>query len=528
MGFLDWLQNLLGGSRQPPRRPTPPTSMPSRYEPVEPVPAARAQPPARKEAQKPRGRTLDLSASQFTPLSDADVKKQAQNLPWSGWFGRRDRIPPSTDPRTNLIDRALVAHGLLTPEQLAEIHAAGQKMDELRPNLALIASLAQQAVQRSREERLRIKAQKKAEAAERLRKHKDAVAHRRATDINYLGRGVSAGLADRRANVEKLQSQNLPVLATPADIAAALKITIPRLRWLAFHSEAATRTHYVRFTVPKRSGGTRELCAPHREIFRCQEWILTSILEKVPAHQAAHGFIRGRSTVSNASPHVGKRIIVNADLKDFFPTITVHRVIGLFRHLGYSPAAATILALICTEAPRRTVTFAGTVYHVATGPRGLPQGAATSPALSNLIARRLDSRLHGIAAKLDYAYTRYADDLSFSADSDEKIGYLLARIRHIAEDEGFAVNESKTRVQRRHHAMTVTGVVVNEKPSLNRKTRRRLRAILHQAKKTGLEAQNRRNLPHFELHIKGMIAYAHMINPEQARPPREALKSIPR
>ena len=97
-----------------------------------------------------------------------------------------------------------------------------------------------------------------------------------------------------------------------------------------------------------------------------------------------------------------------------------------------------------------------------------PQGACTSPALSNLIARRLDSRLAGIAAKLGWQYTRYADDLSFSADAEaepEKMtGYLLARIRHIAQDEGFVVNEKKTRVLKRSSAMAVTGIIVNRRP----------------------------------------------------------------
>ena len=110
--------------------------------------------------------------------------------------------------------------------------------------------------------------------------------------------------------------------------------------------------------------------------------------------------------------------MVNLDLKDFFPTITFPRVKGAFAQLGYSPAVATILALLCTESPRRTVTYAGQTLHVATGPRSLPQGACTSPALSNLVARRLDARLTGLCRKLGWTYTRYADDLTFSADGE--------------------------------------------------------------------------------------------------------------
>jgi hypothetical protein len=243
------------------------------------------------------------------------------------------------------------------------------------------------------QERKQLKERKKAEAAERKRKHAEDVARRKLTDIFFLGRGVSGGLADRRANVEKLQKLQLPILATPSDLAKAFNLPIPRLRWLAFHSEASTITHYVRFQVPKKSGGMRELSAPHRDLAATQQWILMHILEKIPTHDAAHGFVPGRGTMTNATPHVGRATVINLDLKDFFPSITFPRVKGIFQELGYSPAVATILALLCTECPRRKIDYNGKTFQVATGLRALPQGACTSPALSNLLARRLDSRL---------------------------------------------------------------------------------------------------------------------------------------
>src|SRR5438094_9100162 len=112
-----------------------------------------------------------------------------------------------------------------------------------------------------------------------------------------------------------------------------------------------------------------------RELPATQEWILINILEKLPTHAAAHGFVIGRNTVSNASPHVQRDIIVNTDLRDFFPSITFRRVAGLFREIGYSPAAATIFALLCTDAPRREVSCAGKTFYGAGGPPALPQGA---------------------------------------------------------------------------------------------------------------------------------------------------------
>ena len=284
------------------------------------------------------------------------------------WWGRLDTIPPASDERTLLIDRSLVAYGLLKPEDLVEIHKIGDQMLEITGDQAIAAEQARAAVEASEADRKRLKEQKKAESAERKRKHAADVAQRKATDIIFLGRGVSRGLADRRANIEKLQAARLPVLASPADVAQALGISISRLRWLAFHSDAAEKIHYVRFTVPKKSGGVRELSAPHRDLAAAQRWIFQNILQRLPTHPAAHGFIRGRSIRSNALPHVGRHILVNADLKDFFPTITFHRVRGAIEQLGYSPAAATILALLCTESPRRTVEYAGRTFHVATGP----------------------------------------------------------------------------------------------------------------------------------------------------------------
>ncbi len=317
--------------------------------------------------------------------------------------------------------------------------------------------------------------------------------------------------------MEQLQGRGLPLLSTPADLARALELEIPRLRWLAFHSETAALTHYIRFQIPKKSGGMRELAAPHRDMAAAQRWILASILDRIPLHDAAHGFVRGRGTMSNAVPHVRRAVVVNADQKDFFPSITFPRVKGLFMELGYSPAAATILGLLCTECPRRLIRYAGQELHVATGPRSLPQGACTSPALSNLIARGLDSRLAGLARKLGWTYTRYADDLTFSTDAEPAAltGYLLARLRHIAAAESFTVNETKTRVQRPNTRQSVTGIVVNHRPNVDRSTVRRLRAILHRAKTEGLAAQNRENHANFEAWLGGMIAYVTMVNPER-------------
>ncbi|MFK7787975.1 MAG: reverse transcriptase family protein, partial [Phycisphaeraceae bacterium] len=425
-------------------------------------------------------------------------------------------------------DRTMVGLGLITGPELEHIHEVGREMQSLRGDRAAISGQAEAAVQRSREERAELRKQKKEEAARKKQAHAEAVARRRATDIVYLGRGVSRGLSDHRSNVEKLEALNLPVLSSPADLSAAMGVSIPRLRFLAFHSDAPTRVHYVYFTVPKKSGGQRTLSAPHTSLANAQRWILDNILRQLAIHDAAHGFVPGRSTVSNAAQHLNKEVVVNADLSDFFPTITFPRVKGLLQSLGYSPSVATILALLCTECPRRPMTYGGQTYYAATGPRALPQGACTSPDLSNAVARRMDFRLDGIAKKLGWTYTRYADDLTLSASGEQadRVGYLLARLRHIAQDEGFAVNEKKTRVQRRNTRQSVTGLGVNDKLGVPRKTVRRIRAILHRASFEGLAAQNRENQPNFEAWLAGMIAYIEMVNPQQGRELQDTYRRI--
>ena len=525
MGFFRDLVLRIFGRPEPPPPPDPEFQV----DPFEPEAIA-------DDLKAKPLKSLGLDAGDYLPIARDELKSQAKSILGSlftnPWSGRRDLIPPVEDARTALIDRALVTHGLLSPEELAEIHRVGLEMDWVRPAEQQIQHRAalegEAAVEADRADRVLIKAAKKAEALAKRQRHADDVAHRKATDITFLGRGVSKFLGDRTSDLARLEASGLPRLSTPAELAEALGLSIGRLRWLAFHAEAATRVHYVSFEVPKKSGGTRTLSAPHRSLAATQRWILDRIVGLLPIEAEAQGFVAGRSILTNAAPHAGKAVVVNLDLKDFFPSIGFRRVRSVFRRVGYSPALATILGLLCTECPRRTVVYDGTTYHVATGPRGLPQGASASPSLSNLVARRLDRRLAGLAGKLGATYTRYADDITFSGDDtlNSKVGYLMARVRHIAEAEGFAVNEAKSRVLRRNTAQTVTGLVVNDRPGVARAEVRRLRAILHRAKSEGLDAQNRDNHPNFRAWLRGKIAYVGMARPEVGERLLAELKSL--
>src|SRR6185503_11868182 len=162
------------------------------------------------------------------------------------------------------------------------------------------------------------------------------------------------------------------------------------------------------------------------------------------------------------------------DLRDFFPTVHFRRVAGVFRSLGYGAEVASTLAALTTYRPRLP---GGKVVW----PGMLPQGAPTSPALANLACRRLDRRLAQLAAKVGAAYTRYADDLTFSfaRAPEPRIGRLLWWIEAICEQEGFLERPDKRRVLRANHQQRVTGIVVNDGIHVPRADRKRFRAILH-------------------------------------------------
>lgn len=458
-------------------------------------------------------------------LSPEETRKRSLKIkPYAtAWIGRVDTIPPQSDERTALIDRGLILRGLLTQDQLREIHRVGDAWLQHHEAHKLAKAAASKSVDHflegERQKKLALKEEKRAAAEAKREAHRAAVEERRETDIVFLGRDVSARLGDRRSNVEALQQAGLPFLATPADVAEALDLTIGELRHLAFHAEAPEKTHYVTFEVPKRSGGVRLLASPHKRMRAAQQFIQDEILARLPLTDAAHGFVPARSTVSNARLHTNRDLVINLDLKDFFPSVTFPRVRGLFESLGYSPAVSTILALLVTEAPRMKTEVSGKTLWVAAGDRALPQGACTSPTLSNLVARKLDRRLGGLCTKLGVTYSRYADDLTFSLPTRDGVGvgYLFARVRHIVQAEGFAINEAKGRVQRAGGRQEVTGIVVNHGLTVRREEVKRLRAILHDAQKNGLAAANRKNHPAFREHLLGKIAYVTMIDPEKGR-----------
>jgi RNA-directed DNA polymerase len=338
--------------------------------------------------------------------------------------------------------------------------------------------------------------------------------------------GASLDHREARTQTHFMQQYGMPVLRTEVELAKWLGVAVSRLRWYTHDKPADSVWHYVRYTIPKRSGGERVILAPKRELKALQRKVNAEILAKLPNRDSVHGFIAGRSIVTNAQPHVGKQFVLNLDLKDFFTTITFPRVRGMFITWGYPFAVASVLALLCTEHERISFQRGKNHYYVSLGERALVQGAPTSPALANLAARRLDARLQGLAKKHGFDYTRYADDLTFSGNDENALHKIRKAAAIIIAAEGFAVNEKKTRILRRSNRQNVTGIVVNDRMNVPREVRRRIRAILHNAQHTGLDAQNRDGHADFRAYLQGMIGFIHESNPHEAAKLAEMLRRV--
>ncbi len=383
-----------------------------------------------------------------------------------------------------------------------------------------------------RKERMQASRERQKENKERRKKEKEEKAKKWAAlqkrEITYLGEHVSNDLNDNVNNNTLLAKYNLPNFENEYAFAEKLGITLGKLRFLAYNKELSTVSHYKKFYMKKKSGGKRLISAPMPELKAVQSWLLHNVLYCVETKDEAHGFIPNKSILTNAKNHVNKEILINIDLKDFFPTVTYIRVRGLFNKLGYSKRLSSILGLLCTEPETKEIALDGKTYHLATGERQLPQGAPTSPMLTNILCRKMDARLNGLSKKYGFVYSRYADDMSFSCDSDNEanITKLLGNVRKVIKDEGFKIHPDKLQIMRKANRKEVTGIVVNEKPNINKRELKKFRALLYQIEQTGLEGKHWNGSTNILASIQGYASYIFMVNPEKGRSILDRVKAI--
>lgn len=308
-------------------------------------------------------------------------------------------------------------------------------------------------------------------------------------------------------------------LNSPRAVAALLEVDYERLIYHLHKVPPSKR--YTVFSIPKKSGAARQITAPISPLKILQKklsFILSSVVD--PKH-STHGFVRGRSIRTNSLVHAGKKYVFIIDLENFFPSINFGRVRGLFMAppFKFNAETATILAQICTF------------------DNSLPQGAPTSPVVSNILCRKMDQQLSRLARNYRSDYTRYADDITFSTAKEtfpKSIAFTLAdskephcgdELSRIISDSGFTINTKKVRLIERCRQQKVTGLVSNKFPNVDRRFIRQIRAMLHAAQKFDFPAAETdfhakfydkllkpgRKKPSFKKVLRGKIDFVGMV-----------------
>jgi len=252
---------------------------------------------------------------------------------------------------------------------------------------------------------------------------------------------------------------------------------------------------YKKILVPKKDGSFRTVWAPDKHLKKVQRYVLKRLKFKTYVSPFATAYMRKSSTLKNALPHVCKKIVLKVDIKDFFGSISKECVVRIFNIFGFADSFE--IAKLCCLNDK------------------LPQGAPTSPVISNMICKNMDYRIWGFCQKREIDYTRYSDDMAFSGNFD--VPELLWFIRKVLAENGFSINDKKTKVLKQQHQQKITGVVVNEKPQVEKKLRKQLRQEVYYIRKFGLAShfkklgiESRKGL----YQLLGRVGYVLQTNPE--------------
>jgi len=290
-------------------------------------------------------------------------------------------------------------------------------------------------------------------------------------------------------------------LVSLADVCSRLGISIDALLDVTQHSAR----YYTKFERPKRKGGTRTISASIGRLKAFQRLALDGILSQFPMPEHVHGCVKGRSAVTNAKLHIKKDVVINVDLCDFFNTVSFDTVSEMFaKHFLFDEQAAEVFA-------RLTVVGGG-----------LPQGAPTSPAIANIAALELDASIMRICREAltsdEFTYSRYVDDITISGGA--RLVELLAKIYETIEQHGFVPNTKKTTILRRTNRQSVTGVVVNDHPSVPKTILRRVRQQIYYCNKFGIKEHcESLGIPpgRFLKNVRGYIGYISRVKPDLAQ-----------
>ncbi|MHA0857527.1 retron St85 family RNA-directed DNA polymerase [Paenibacillus sp. CMAA1364] len=307
---------------------------------------------------------------------------------------------------------------------------------------------------------------------------------------------------------ERLIANRLPVIFDKIHLSMLFGMEVKEITVLVKSIE----NEYTIKNIPKKSGETRELYIPSPKLKEIQRWILDEILYNIKVSPHCTGFVKEKSILENARLHENKACVMNLDIRNFFPSIRFEAIYRVFYYHGYTSEVSYYLARLCT------------VHSF------LPQGAPTSPYLSNIVCLRLDKRLSSLVSKYDANYSRYADDITLSGRSSNIVP-RLPLIRKILDSEGFEINYKKVRVQKQQERQMVTGLVVNNKARVPKEVERKLRQQIYYCNKFGvyehLKRTKKNKLSGFKEHLYGLAMFIKMIDSRKGEKYVSDLNEIP-
>ena len=301
-------------------------------------------------------------------------------------------------------------------------------------------------------------------------------------------------------------------LKSKHDVARLLEVDFSTIIYLLYRSDRPVA--YQKFYIPKKSGGKREILAPISTLKILQKKLAYILYLIYEPKFAVYGFCKDKNILDNARLHVNKSAVFNLDLENFFPSIHIGRVIGLFQSSAFSlpREVAVLLAQLCCYEGK------------------LPQGAPTSPVIANMICYHLDNDLQKLAKETNSLYTRYADDITFSTNSKQLNEDIVsashgvttcgAKLTSIIQKNNFSINQSKVRLQKPHMRQEVTGLIVNDFANISRKYIREVRTILYAWKRFGKANTARvffslhphyKNPPDLQVILEGKISFIKFI-----------------
>ena len=291
------------------------------------------------------------------------------------------------------------------------------------------------------------------------------------------------------ASSYRLYLVGLPEIKTIDDFALMTRLS----KGFLFKLWKFNGNYYKTVSIPKSNGELREISCPSKDMKAVQGWILRNILNRVSVSEQATAYIKKTNLLNNVFPHRNNRYFLCMDLKSFFPSIKYSKVYSVFKLLGYTPFISHFLTGLCTK------------------DGVLPQGAVTSPCLSNIVCIRLDRRISGFTGKRNITYTRYADDLIFSGMNPNLFDRVFNVVRKIIEEDGYEINSKKTRILGPRQKRKITGLVVSDdKVGVGKVLKSELRAKInnyHYWK--GSEEEKQKN--YFQ--IQGWFSHLRVIDP---------------